>query len=228
MKRRPVAVRARLAGLGLDPRVSQARYNPGRTRAVISVMMRTMRRFIRTGVYLGAWSSLLVGPACGKASPQADSAVEAAEAPAALVGYDIRRLRPGKEDLEVVFDEQFARARSEGKQVAVLFSAGWCEPCRILELELGNVQPQSAIGHVRLFELNEEDWDGATRMNEFNALRRRWNPVLNSYPLFYVLDEQGKGIEEMRDAIDRLKAQSLEPSVANWFGSVRHGGLTAS
>jgi thiol-disulfide isomerase/thioredoxin len=111
-------------------------------------------------------------------------------------------------------------ANEDGKQVAVLFSADWCEPCRHLELELGNVHAASKIGKFRILELKEEDWMGASRMNEFNALRKRWYAKTDSYPVFILLDPQEQKIEEMKEAIDRLTAAGLEPTVSNWFANV--------
>lgn len=138
------------------------------------------------------------------------------------VGYDIRRLRPRNEQpLAQMFDELHAKARAEGRHVAVLFSADWCEPCRTLELELGNLHPATDIGHVRIFELKEEDWERATRMNEFNDLRRRWSAPLNVYPLFVLLDEKGEKIEEMVEARDRLEQSGVEPTLPNWFRALR-------
>ena len=46
---------------------------------------------------------------------------------------------------------------------------------------------------------------------------RRWGGQANSYPDFVVLDADGKKVEEMRDAIDRLTAEGTEPTVSNWF-----------
>ena len=146
-----------------------------------------------------------------------------ARAEPAEVGYDLRTLRPRNEEpLTDMFERMRQQAKDEGKQVAVLFSAGWCEPCQRLELELGNMHPPSKIGHIRILELKEEDWAAVTRMNEFNDLRRRWYPALNSYPVFIVLDEQGEKVEEMKEAIARLRsAGNTEPSVADWFASMK-------
>jgi len=177
----------------------------------------------------GAWALALLLGLWGCNGTQAEPAAQGAKTDAAepekkLVGYDVRRLRPrNAQPLKEMFEEMFAKSLAEGKQVAVLFSAGWCEPCRGLELELGNFQSEADIGHVRVLELKEEDWAAVTRMNEFNDLRRRWYPGLNTYPIFVVLDEHGAKIEEMREAIERLTAQSVEPTVANWFRSVKDG-----
>jgi len=158
----------------------------------------------------GAATAEEAKPASG-AKPKAD----------AEVGYDIRRLRPRDgETLDVMFDRLAQQANDDGKQVAVLFSAAWCEPCRHLELELGNVHPASKIGGFRVLELKEEDWMGASRMNEFNALRKRWYAKTDSYPVFILLDAQEEKIEEMKEAIDRLSAAGVEPTVDNWFANV--------
>jgi thiol-disulfide isomerase/thioredoxin len=169
------------------------------------------------------WAGLLVS-ACSTESATTEGAKAKPEAQKEPeVGYDLRTLRPRNEEKLVdMFERVRAQAQSEGKQVAVLFSAGWCEPCQRLELELGNMHPASEIEHVRILELKEEDWAAVTRMNEFNDLRRRWYPALNSYPVFIVLDEQGNKIEEMREAIERLKGGGMaEPSVADWFASLK-------
>lgn len=179
-----------------------------------------MRRCIVPGLLLfvvacgGTDSSPSPGQAESKASPTAKRTKK--------VGYDIRRIRPQNDQpLAEVFDRVHAQARAEGKLTAVLFSAGWCAACRDLELELGNFQSAADIAHIRIFELKEEDWEAVTRMNEFNNLRRRWYPALGSYPVFIVLDEDGEKIEEMREAIERLKTDGVEPTVANWFRGIR-------
>lgn len=149
---------------------------------------------------------------------------QAKESPSeAAVGYDLRTLRPRNEEKLVdMFERMRQKALADGKQVAVLFSAGWCEPCQRLELELGNMHPASQIEHVRILELKEEDWGAVTRMNEFNDLRRRWYPALNSYPVFIILDADGNKIEEMKEAIERLQGEGQsEPSVATWFESTK-------
>lgn len=137
-----------------------------------------------------------------------------------LIGYDLRRLRPiDDEPLDAMFDRVQAAARAEGKRVVVLFSADWCEPCKRLDLELGNVHPTSMIGDVRILELKEDDWKAAARMDEYNDLRARWEPVAGSYPLVLLLDEQGKRADEMKEAKLRLEAQGLEPTLPIWLSS---------
>jgi thiol-disulfide isomerase/thioredoxin len=139
-----------------------------------------------------------------------------------MVGYDLRRLRPRDgEPLKEMFERVRERAVGEGKQVAVLFSADWCEQCRIIDLELGNMHPESLLSHVRILELKEEDWEEVTRMNEFNNLRRRWSAPLNVYPLFVLLDEDGEKVEDMDEAKQRLKDMGVEPTLVNWLDSVR-------
>ncbi|MFO0635017.1 MAG: thioredoxin family protein [Nannocystaceae bacterium] len=176
------------------------------------------------------WLSLGLVAACGRTDAPAPATSGAASAAApAKVGYDLRRLRPRDgEALAAMFDRVAAQARQEGKQVAVLFSADWCEPCRKLELELGNQHLAEDIGHVRIFELEEEDWQAATRMDEFSALRKRWYEPTDSYPVFIVLDAQGRKLEEMKEAIDRLGAAGLEPTVAMWFRDLRPSGASAA
>ncbi|MBC8067196.1 MAG: hypothetical protein IAG13_02590 [Deltaproteobacteria bacterium] len=170
-----------------------------------------------------ASSILLALAGCGDSSASATAAsstpaASAAAAAPATVGYDLRRLRPRDEEkLADMFERMRKQATSEGKLVAVLFSADWCEPCRSLELELGNTAEPAAIGDVRIFELKEEDWEAVTRMDEFSELRKRWDARADSYPLFIALDAQGAKIEEMREAIDRLGKQGIEPTVPNWL-----------
>jgi thiol-disulfide isomerase/thioredoxin len=156
--------------------------------------------------------------ACGGSEPDATGTTPATKSADAKVGYDLRRLRPRNEEpLADMFERMREQALAEGKTVAVLFSADWCEPCRKLELELGNMHPESDIGRVRVLELKEEEWEAVTRMDEFSALRARWYPQADSYPVFVVLDESGAKREEMQEAIDRLQKDGVEPTVANWF-----------
>jgi thiol-disulfide isomerase/thioredoxin len=138
-----------------------------------------------------------------------------------LVGYDLRRLRPRDEPLADMFERVRTDALRENKRVVVLFSADWCEPCRYLDLELGNTHPTSMIGDVRVLELKEDDWVAVARMDEFNSLRRRWEPVLNTYPLVILLDSAGAKIEEMKEAKARLEAAGLEPTLPVWFDMTR-------
>ena len=178
----------------------------------------------------GAWAlALALALGCGPGEPaSAGARSEASRSAAAAegdVGYDLRRLRPRDElTLAEMFDRQRAQAVKEGKRVAVLFSADWCEPCRQLETELGNRHPVAAIGDVRILELKEEDWSGATRMDEFDALRRRWSGVTGSYPLLLLLDDSGGKREEMKEAKDRLTAAKLPDTLANWFADTRPAG----
>lgn len=161
--------------------------------------------------------ALALAPACGGGEAPAAVASASAKGPK-VVGYDLRRLRPRNEEkLADMFERMRVQAAKEGKRVAVLFSADWCEPCRKLMLELGNEQPEDAIGHVRILELVEEDWEAATRLDEFEGLRARWGGQANSYPDFVVLDAEGEKVEDMHTAIDRLTAEGTEPTVANWF-----------
>jgi thiol-disulfide isomerase/thioredoxin len=166
-------------------------------------------------------------PGCSSPPPARQAAPAAARTGAkpageALVGYDLRRLRPRDEEtLTAMFDRLLAQAAADGKRVAVLFSADWCEPCRELETELGNRHPAAEIGDVRFLELKEEDWTAAARMDEFNELRRRWADQTGSYPLLLLLDAQGKRVEEMKQAIERLEAAKIEPTLAHWLADTR-------
>lgn len=160
--------------------------------------------------------------ACGDGAASSPAPTPAATA-SAKVGYDLRRLRPRNEEkLADMFERLRAQAIADGKLAVVLFSADWCEPCRALDLELGNTAEKSDIGHVRIFELKEEDWEAATRMDEFSDLRKRWDARPDSYPLFIALDAEGKKIEEMREAIDRLGKEGVEPTVPNWLRGLPH------
>lgn len=167
-----------------------------------------------------------LGLGCGGSEdpePAASPSPSAAAASAsAEVGYDLRRLRPvDDQPLDEMFERLHARATEEGKQVAVLFSANWCERCRRLELELGSLHPADRIGHVRILELVEEDWEAVTRMNEFDALRKRWDESKGTYPLFVVLDAEGAKVEEMKEAVDRLEQAGREATLADWFVGLR-------
>ncbi len=172
---------------------------------------------------MGVRAALVLALALSCGGDEAPSAVASASAKGPrVVGYDLRRLRPRNEEkLADMFERMRVQAAKEGKRVAVLFSADWCEPCRKLNLELGNEQPEDAIGHVRILELVEEDWEAATRLDEFEGLRARWGGQASSYPDFVVLDADGKKVEEMHDAIDRLTAEGTEPTVANWFRQLK-------
>jgi thiol-disulfide isomerase/thioredoxin len=138
-------------------------------------------------------------------------------APEKKIGYDLRMLRPGEQKLDEQFDAIRSNSVGEGKRVAVLFSADWCAPCKKLEAELGNTQPASQIGDVRIVMVKEEDWRDATRMKEFDGLRLRWSPAVGAFPLFIMLDDEGNELEEMKKAIPRLEGEDLEPTIANWF-----------
>lgn len=168
-------------------------------------------------------TALLLLSACGGdggAGSPAQAASSAQEP--AKVGYDLRRLRPTTDEpLVKTFERMQAQAQAEGKQVAMLFSAEWCERCRRLELELGNLHPTGDIAHVRILELVEEDWEQALRMNEFEQLRLRWDAAKGTYPLFVVLDGQGRKVEEMKEAVDRLEQTGQEATVATWFRGLR-------
>ena len=122
--------------------------------------------------------------------------------------------------MEATFDRLFARAGKDDKRVAVLFSADWCKPCQQLDIELGATHLASQIGGVRIFELKEEEWEAVTRMDEFNALRGRWYPKMNSYPVLVMLDREGNVVEEMKEAKQRLEEAGIQPTLPNWFSSV--------
>lgn len=166
---------------------------------------------------------LTVVPSCGGDSQAKEPAQPAAStAKPKKVGYDLRRLRPvNEEPLKDMFERLRSAAVKEGKFVAILFSADWCEPCRLLDLEFGNMHPAEAIGHVRILEIKEEDWEAATRMNEVNGLRTRWTPTINAYPVLVLLDEHGDRIEEMQDAKDRLEHEGVDPTIPNWFAALK-------
>jgi thiol-disulfide isomerase/thioredoxin len=168
-------------------------------------------------------TALLLLAACGGdgGAPSRAEAAGSAQEPV-KVGYDLRRLRPtSDEPLAKTFERMHAQAKAEGKQVAMLFSAEWCERCRRLELELGNLHPEGDIEHVRILELVEEDWEQALRMNEFELLRQRWDATKGTYPLFVVLDAEARKVEEMKEAVDRLEQAGQEATVATWFRGLR-------
>jgi thiol-disulfide isomerase/thioredoxin len=168
-------------------------------------------------------TALLLLTACGGdgGAPGRTEAAGSAQEPA-KVGYDLRRLRPtSDEPLAKTFERMHAQAKADGKQVAMLFSAEWCERCRRLELELGNLHPTGDIAHVRILELVEEDWEQALRMNELELLRQRWDATKGTYPLFVVLDAEARKVEEMKEAVDRLEQAGQEATVATWFRGLR-------
>lgn len=179
---------------------------------------------MRSRTTLWALYGLLLGCGGGRGDGENEASPAAAVTPAAAetVGYDLRRLRPiADEPLDQMYARMSAQARAEGKQVAVLFSADWCERCRRLELELGNLHPAADIGHVRILELVEEDWEQALRMNEFDGLRQRWDETRGTYPLFVVLDGKDGKVEEMKEAVDRLEQAGQEATLATWFRGLR-------
>lgn len=175
-------------------------------------------------VALAVVVSGVVGTTCSRdASPPRHEVTAAPAGPLlpALVGYDIRRIRPQADPLEDTFARLEKTARSEGMRVALLFSADWCDSCKRLELEFGNSHPAGTIDDVRILQFVEEDWEAATRMDEVYDLRRRYYPRLDNYPVMLLLDGDGHLIEEMADASKRLEAAGEDPSMVNWFASSR-------
>ncbi len=163
---------------------------------------------------------LAAAPACRASASDPAPAPRGDEA-SPMVGYDVRELRPRDgHRLAEDFERLRTRAVAEGKHVVAYFSADWCEACRRLDLELGNLHPAASIGHVRILKMVEEPWEAATRMNEFNDLRTRFSPAVGTYPLFVLLDDDGRPVEEMREAKARLEGLGLEPTVALWFESI--------
>ena len=183
---------------------------------------KAMRAPLRAGLCLALLGSFACGPGQGSKEDAASSAGEESNK-AEIVGYDIRVIRPTKDPLATVFEKLRQQALAENKRVAVLFSADWCGVCQNIETELGNEHPREAIGDVRIVIIKEEDWDGATRMNEFNDLRLQWSDTVLSYPLFLLLDEKGEAQEEMKQAVERFEKEGLKPNLAMWFESTRKG-----
>lgn len=136
------------------------------------------------------------------------------------ISYDLRRLRPSEEELNLWFVKQVKKAVADGKRPAVLFSATWCHACQDVELELGNMHPPEQIGHVRVFQLIEEDWEAVTRMDEYNDLRARWHPELGTYPMLFLLNEKGDKVESMQEAKVRLESEGKPVNFATWFADV--------
>ncbi len=176
--------------------------------------------------------ALSVGCSSGEAAPDSAKGPEVSASPgplgaaagsaSAMIGYDLRRLRPrDDETLAAMFERLRAQASADKKRVAVLFGADWCAPCKRIEAELGSLQPADQIGDVRIFELKEEDWVEVTRMSEFNELRARWYPNKGSYPVLVLLRDDGTVLEEMKEAIDRLESENVEATLPNWFATSR-------
>jgi hypothetical protein len=192
-----------------------------------SIMRRATSLGRRSVVVTGTMrfmSFMMVTAMAGCGTPGEAPAPEASEQkPDAnpMVGYDLRSIRPRDgEALRDSFERQRHKALAEGKQVAVLLTADWCERCRMLELELGKMHPESMIAHIRILKLKEEDWEAVTRMNEFRDLNHRWSPVLE-YPMFVLLDDDGERVETEEGAKARLLGMGVEPTLPYWFESVR-------
>ena len=139
----------------------------------------------------------------------------------ALVPYDIRRLKPTPASLTELFASQMEAAKLDNKTVAVLFSADWCHACRDVEHKLGAQLPENEIGHMRIFELTEEEWEEVGRIDEFNTLRHQWEDDEFTYPMLVVLDEQGAKRENMDEALERLKNAGVAPTFPVWFAEFR-------
>lgn len=172
-----------------------------------------------------AWAFCAGLAACGEAATSAPAGAEARPVPegARDVGYDLRVLKPREsEPLSATFERLAAQAQKESKHVVLLFSADWCNKCKKLDLELGNLHPAGAIGHVRLFKLVEEHWSEAMRTDEFEALRKRFSgSEAGTYPLMVALDDKLERREEMRDAIRRLEEAGRPPKLAEWFAALQ-------
>ena len=138
------------------------------------------------------------------------------------INYDVRRIRPRNEEtLEDAFAKLHKQALADKKRVAVLFSADWCEPCRILDAELGDSYPAEQIGDVRIFEFKEEDWSAVTRLDEYNKLRKRWDSDTGAYPMLALVRSDGSILEEMKKAKERLEAAGQQATLPNWFVDTR-------
>ena len=186
-----------------------------------SLKLNSARAFtLSAGLVSSLGASPILGCTRAPASEAAGATAQIAETHP-LVGYDLRRLRPREsESLGAMFERLHAQTVADGKHVVMIFSADWCEPCRVLDLELGNMHPSAMIGGVRILELKEEDWNNVARMTEFNDLRTRWEPVVNAYPLVILLDAEAKRVEEMKEAKQRLEDAGLEPTLPIWFETI--------
>lgn len=173
-------------------------------------------------VSLGIFASSTFCSACKEraAKPALSQAEASKPDPQAKISYDLRRLRPSNQELGPWFATLVKQAVKEGKRPAVLFSASWCHACQDVELELGNQHSRQQIGHVRIFELVQEDWEAVTRMDEYNDLRARWHPELGTYPMLFLLDENGDEVESMQAAKKRLEAEGRPVNFATWFADV--------
>jgi len=166
---------------------------------------------------------LLIAPlwACNNPPAQVQKAAIAEQVVGPANGptnYDVRRIRPRNEaPLADVFAKLHKQALADNKRVAVLFSADWCEPCQILDAELGDSHPSEQIGDVRIFEFKEEDWSKVTRLDEYNKLRKRWDGDTGAYPLMVLLRSDGSTLEEMKKAKERLEAAGQQATLPNWF-----------
>ncbi|TPV94910.1 MAG: hypothetical protein B7733_12810 [Myxococcales bacterium FL481] len=157
----------------------------------------------------------------------AAEAVAVASGPA-LVGYDIRRIRPQDAPLDAMFERMSSAARGDGKRLALFFSADWCDACKRLELEFGNFHPAGTIDDVRVLQFVEEDWEAKTRMDEVFELRSRYYPRLDNYPVLLLLDRDGKAVEEMADAAARFEAAGEAASMAAWFSGTRRAAAPSA
>lgn len=171
-------------------------------------------------VCLAACKDRPVQSADRKTGIKDESVKPATQDPKEKISYDLRRLRPSNQELNPWFASLVKQAVKDGKRPAVLFSASWCHACQDVELELGNQHPRQDIGHVRIFELIQEDWEAVTRMDEYNDLRARWHPELGTYPMLFLLDGKGEKVESMDVAKKRLEAEGKPVNFATWFADV--------